>query len=62
MQDTNLRESPECQQKRHLRRNELMAEAGMLLSHLLSKKEKLRRPVWGPGWTVDCLIEVKGAS
>lgn len=48
-----LRESPEGQQERHLRRNGLMQEAGVPLRHLPSEKEKLSRAAWGPGWIVD---------
>lgn len=38
-----------------------MEEGGMLLSHLLSRKEKVIRAVWGRRWIiVDCLAAAKG--
>lgn len=47
-----LRESPECQQERRLRRNELVDKGGVLLSLLLSGKEKVIRAVWGLDWII----------
>lgn len=47
-----LRESPGCQQERHMRRNEPMQEGGVPLSHLLSRKEKVIRAVRGLGWII----------